>query len=459
MNNFTELSISLTKNLEKKEKQDNGIFFTPKNIIQKNITFLKELGVLNGNNLNVLEPSMGSGEFVNQLLQLDNIDKIVGIELNDKIYEQIKEKYNSDRVNIINENFLGYETNQKFDLIIGNPPYFVIKKEEKDIIKKKDNELDKIEKINRISNKACNKYKEYFEGRPNIYVLFIIICLKYLKQNGVLSFIIPKNFLNCLYYNKLREYITTNYKILKIVDTTKDFLDTNQETIIFIVQNKKENNKENNKEINKDFILNINDSLIFNDKNNILKLKCILEKSKTLKDLNFIVSVGNVVWNQCKDILTNDSTKPRLIYNSDIKNNKLTITDFELLRKKKKDNNGNIVYNEKGDAVFLEAEKKNYIDKEGAYKGPLLVINRGHGNGKYKFNYCIIDINEEYFIENHLIVIKYNDEIENKDLIEKYKKIVKSLGNDKTKEFVDLYFSNNAINTKELNNILPIFGF
>ena len=289
MNNFTELSISLTKNLEKKEKQDNGIFFTPKNIIQKNITFLKELGVLNGNNLNVLEPSMGSGEFVNQLLQLDNIDKIVGIELNDKIYEQIKEKYNSDRVNIINENFLGYETNQKFDLIIGNPPYFVIKKEEKDIIKKKDNELDKIEKINRISNKACNKYKEYFEGRPNIYVLFIIICLKYLKQNGVLSFIIPKNFLNCLYYNKLREYITTNYKILKIVDTTKDFLDTNQETIIFIVQNKKENNKENNKEINKDFILNINDSLIFNDKNNILKLKCILEKSKTLKDLNFFV--------------------------------------------------------------------------------------------------------------------------------------------------------------------------
>lgn len=455
MNNFSELSIILTKNLEKKVKQDEGIFFTPKNIIQKNIIILKELGFLNGNNLNVLEPSMGSGEFVNQLLLLNNIDKITGIELNEQIYENIKNKYNSERVNIINENFLGYETNQKFDLIIGNPPYFVIKKEETNIIKKKDNELNKTQKINRVSNKACNKYKEYFEGRPNIYILFIIICLKYLKENGILSFIIPKNFLNCLYYNKLREYIYNNYTILKIVDTAKDFIDTNQETIIFIVQN----NKENNNEINKDFMLNINNSLIFNDKNNISKLKIILENSKNLKNLNFVVSVGNVVWNQCKDILTNDKTKPRLIYNSDIKNNKLDITDFEALRKKKKDNNGNIIYNENGDVVFLEAEKKNYIKKKGGYKEPLLVINRGRGNGKYKFNYCIIDIDEEYFLENHLIVIRYNDKIEKKDLIEKYNKIVKSLSNEKTKDFVDLYFSNNAINTKELNNILPIFGF
>ena len=377
MNNFSELSIILTKNLEKKVKQDEGIFFTPKNIIQKNIIILKELGFLNGNNLNVLEPSMGSGEFVNQLLLLNNIDKITGIELNEQIYENIKNKYNSERVNIINENFLGYETNQKFDLIIGNPPYFVIKKEETNIIKKKDNELNKTQKINRVSNKACNKYKEYFEGRPNIYILFIIICLKYLKENGILSFIIPKNFLNCLYYNKLREYIYNNYTILKIVDTAKDFIDTNQETIIFIVQN----NKENNNEINKDFMLNINNSLIFNDKNNISKLKIILENSKNLKNLNFVVSVGNVVWNQCKDILTNDKTKPRLIYNSDIKNNKLDITDFEALRKKKKDNNGNIIYNENGDVVFLEAEKKNYIKKKGGYKEPLLVINTGLLNG------------------------------------------------------------------------------
>ena len=39
-----------------------------------------------------------------------------------------------------------------------------------------------------------------------------------------------------------------------------------------------------------------------------------------------------------------------------------------------------------------------------------------------------------------------------------YKKIIDSLKSDKTKEFVKLYFCNNAINTTELYNILPIYG-
>ena len=36
--------------------------------------------------------------------------------------------------------------------------------------------------------------------------------------------------------------------------------------------------------------------------------------------MGFKVSVGNVVWNQHKKILTDDSSKTRLIYSSDIVN-------------------------------------------------------------------------------------------------------------------------------------------
>jgi hypothetical protein len=86
-----------------------------------------------------------------------------------------------------------------------------------------------------------------------------------------------------------------------------------------------------------------------------------------------------------------------------------------------------------------------------------LVINRGYGNGKYIFNYCLLNINKEYLIENHLICIKYTENINKDDLIKLYKKIIESFKNQKTQKFVQFYFGNNAINTKELCEMLPIY--
>ena len=86
-----------------------------------------------------------------------------------------------------------------------------------------------------------------------------------------------------------------------------------------------------------------------------------------------------------------------------------------------------------------------------------LVLNRGYGKGKYIFSYGLIDIKEPYLIENHLINIRYDKEITKKELMKKYKSLIKSFGDDRTKEFVDLYFGNNAINTSELKTILPIY--
>ena len=76
---------------------------------------------------------------------------------------------------------------------------------------------------------------------------------------------------------------------------------------------------------------------------------------------------------------------------------------------------------------------------------------------KYKFNYCLIDVYYEYLIENHLICINYTGSIEKNVILEQYKKIINSLEDERTKEFIELYFGNNAINTTELSNILPIY--
>ena len=107
---------------------------------------------------------------------------------------------------------------------------------------------------------------------------------------------------------------------------------------------------------------------------------------------------------------------------------------------------------------MITYEKKNFIQKTGL-TGPLLVINRGYGTGNYSFQYCLLNIEQPYLIENHLICIrpKSSNSMTKKKLIASYKQIIKSLQNNKTNKFIKSYFGNNAINTTELKHILPIF--
>ena len=91
-----------------------------------------------------------------------------------------------------------------------------------------------------------------------------------MEKGGVLSFILPKNFINCLYYNKLRKYIFDNFTIIDIVDCAinDQYLETKQDTIIFIFQNIHPVSKEYNKK----WAIMINEYCIFNTAENILKI-------------------------------------------------------------------------------------------------------------------------------------------------------------------------------------------
>ena len=397
--NYSLLSKNLTLKLSKENKKQQGIYFTPPDCIHNNLQLLKPFI---SNIHNILEPSCGSGEYIIALQNIfPNID-LTGIEQNQIIYNSILPLQNKN-TSIYSQDYLQYTTETRFDLIIGNPPYYVMKKED-----------------------VTKEYHSYFDGRPNIFILFIIKSLHLLNENGILSFVLPKSFLNCLYYEKTRKYIFESFQILYILECKEKYLETQQETILFIIQKKPIIN-------NDKFIIRIHENIIFSFQENIVKLKELYNNSKSLNELGFKVSVGNIVWNQCKDILTDDETKTRLIYSSDIDKDKI------ILKK------------------YSNSQKKNFINKSGITK-PLIVINRGYGVGKYKFEYCFINEFNEYLIENHLICIEYNNEdLSHEELIILYKKILLSFQNKKTLQFIQLYFGNNAINTTELTYLLPIY--
>lgn len=401
---FGDLSKSLTRELSKTTKKSNGIYFTPLNIISLTLHSVMEYSNSNNIKINsILEPSCGSCEFINYMNNIFKEISIDGIEYNKHIYKCIEDlEFNKNRVKLYNMDYL--ESNdKKYDLIIGNPPYFVMKKEH------------------------VNKdYYKYFEGRPNIFVIFILHSLTKLNENGILSFVLPKSFCNCTYYNNLREYIYKEYHIVDILDCSDEgYLETEQETIILTIANTKS-------ESNAKFSLKRSNVLILNTPETIIKLKQLYENTTTIGDLDMYVKVGNTVWNQEKDKLTDDDSYTRLIYSGDIYDNKLVLTKYK------------------------NEEKHNYIDIDGE-SGPLLIVNRGYGVGEYSFNYCLVNIKESYTIENHLITVRSKQDLSSVELLKKYDLIIKSFKNEKTKEFVKIYCCNSAMNTNELQNILPIY--
>ena len=379
---FSNTSLELTRSISKIDKKNQGIFFTPKSIVLQTISSLPFDFEFN----TILEPSCGSGEFIDELVKFNKT--ITGIEYNKEIYYEIKDKFSG--VEILNDNFLNHD--KKYDLIIGNPPYYVMKK-----------------------SNIHETYSQYINGRPNIFVLFILHSLHLLNPNGIISFVVPNSFLNCLYYNRVRKLIYDEYTVVDIVSCEGGFIDTKQTTIILTIQNKLGDND--------GFTTIFDRYYIFNSKDNTKQIKKLIKGSTTINKLGGVVTVGNIVWNQVKNELTDDNTKTRLIYSGDIINNTL------------------------GFVNHTNNEKKKYINRNG-FNDDVIIVNRGYGSSKYDFKFCRIDIQGKYLLENHLLNIKgVNNQM-----------IINSFNNKKTIEFINLFFGNNAINATELCYMFPIFN-
>ncbi len=433
---FSDLSKQLTSVLTKTEKKNGGIFFTPPLCVQYIISILhKHIQDFPITINNILEPSCGSGEFITALLkEYPNAD-ITGIEYHDGIYKEVSKHFTKEtnsRVKIVHNDFLKYPDKCSSsscnipapELIIGNPPYFVMKKEEVD-----------------------SEYYPYFDGRPNVFIMFIIKSAKLLSDGGIMCFVLPSSFMNSQYYDKTRKYIVNQFNIVHIgrcdISNGKGkYIDTEQDTIILILKKKKtdemvsltkttKTTKTKTTVIGNGGIYEKSGATIFTD--NLPELSRLYKNSQSLFELGFKVSVGTVVWNQCKNILTDDESKTRLIYSSNIENG-------EFIHKN-----------------YKNVEKKAFIDKKGV-RTPMIVLNRGYGVGEYQFDYCLLTpekITEkgEYLIENHLICITHKSEN-----ISEFQKIINSFKDKRTQEFISCYFGNNAINTTELNHMLPIYS-
>jgi len=396
---FRSISNELENSLEKKYRKENGIFFTPKSIRD---CFLNE----DFSGMSILEPSFGSGEFIQDILEKSSACRIVGVELSGPIYNSTFKILSKHRnVQTFCADFMTFETNDRFDRIIGNPPYKAI------MGKKKDKEL-------------YRKKYPCLEGKFDLYILFLLKGLSLLKQGGVLKFVIPTSFINVMSFNKVRKFIVENYTILDvIIFSTDKWLNTTQRSMGLVIKNEKGKNHSNS--------IFFRDLCLVHDKPSIE----ILQKYKeipSLKSKGFRIKTGEVVWNFVKDKMTDDNTAPLLINNSNLKNGKL---DF--LGKRTS-----------GRKLYINTTENILTEK-------VILVNRGHGNnGNLVIEFVLVDPQEyqhRLVVENHIYKILDNGS-------NQLSLLYNQLCSQKTKEFIRICSGGGGL-TKGFLELLPIEDF
>lgn len=176
----------------------------------------------------VLESGFGEGVFINSLLK-SGFNNIKGYDIDEHNCDIVKQKF-GDKVDIECKNYINSAKEEKFDLIIGNPPYV------------QWNSIDK-----EIRNKLHTDsfWKQYSNGEWDLLYAFIIWSIEKLNKNGELIYIVPYNWFNSTYGSSLRKYLIDNgkFEIICHFGEFKLFGDCYPNNIIF--KYKKTKNKEN----------------------------------------------------------------------------------------------------------------------------------------------------------------------------------------------------------------------
>jgi len=84
-----------------------------------------------------------------------------------------------------------------------------------------------------------DKFSDVIEAQPNLYSLFIALCVKLLKPGGTCALVTPTSYLSGQYFSKLRTFLMTQAKVLSVgmvSDRLGIFIDVEQETALTLLQ-------------------------------------------------------------------------------------------------------------------------------------------------------------------------------------------------------------------------------
>lgn len=336
--------LTYSKKTLSSHKKSNGQFFTPIKIAD----FMASISSQEFDaDVRVCDPGCGPGiltcSLVKRLIEkgvrkieIDLFETDLGLKetLNknlDYLVKYCKQRDVRIEYTIHYDNFLIYvasnlkEMTESYDVVISNPPYFKLRKDD-------------------INIKAVGYY---VNGITNIYSGFIAASIQICKISGECIFIVPRSFTAGLYFKTIREFIFKETRIKRVHlfhSRTKTFKEDKvlQETVVF----KTSNNEGTKTEISvsdglsdlgttKVFEYQITDLVDLESEDKVLHLPkdyedfAIIEKIRNLKfklsDHQIKVSTGRVVAFRAKSFIntSNSDQNVPLLWGDNIKNEKV----------------------------------------------------------------------------------------------------------------------------------------
>lgn len=135
-------------------------------------------------NLKILDPCCGNGNFHAYIAQKTNVENLHFNEINPKRIKNLKKIF-GENIHLTTQDFLEFEEKETFDLVVANPPYAKF-----------------------TNGKRTSK-------NHNISRYFILKALKIIKENGYILFIVPNNWMSFSDRNVLPK-ILSNYQFLHV---------------------------------------------------------------------------------------------------------------------------------------------------------------------------------------------------------------------------------------------------
>ncbi len=172
-------------------KRELGAVYTPKPIIE---FMLSRLKLASSEPLSVLEPACADAPFLSAFQEkFGKQHCLVGVEIDGEALP----KPDLKNVGFRDEDFLLWETAQRFDVVLGNPPYGIIGNES-------HYPISALKQVKSEYKKRSTTWR----GKYNIYGAFIEKSVKLLKPNGELCLIVPATWLVLDDFILLRKFLS-----------------------------------------------------------------------------------------------------------------------------------------------------------------------------------------------------------------------------------------------------------
>lgn len=196
-----------------------GAYYTPRPIAD----FITQWGMSGNTQMDILEPSCGDGVFLESIAQRANgLGHVVGIEYETGEAEKAR-AVAPQGADVKNMDFHRFclDTEERFDLVVGNPPfiryqYYV-------------EEQQKLADI--IFKKAGLKRTKL----TNAWVTFVVGSSLLLKENGKMGFVIPSELLMVKYAKQLRQYLAKQFNKINIISFENLVFEEIQQEVVLLL--------------------------------------------------------------------------------------------------------------------------------------------------------------------------------------------------------------------------------